>query len=251
MPAGAEPPAVTAAATTMPAAPVLAVSHLTVRYGSVVALRGVDLTVARGEAVAVLGPNGAGKTTLLRALSGLLKPVTGTVHLAGRDITGRPAYRIARAGFVHAPEGRSMIAPLSAVENLRLGAQRRPRAEVAADLERMLELFPAIARRLHTRSGLLSGGEQQLVAIARALMARPQVLAIDEPSMGLAPVVIDAVLDGLQRVVGTGTALLLAEQNARLALDVADRAYVLVHGEVVRTGASADLGDEIIETYLS
>jgi len=229
----------------------LEVRDLTVRYGSVTALRGVDLRLEAGEAVAVLGPNGAGKTTLLRTISGLLRPVTGTVTLDGADITGRPAYPVARAGFVHAPEGRSMIAPLTVEENLRLGGRGRPRAEVNADIERMVELFPAIGRRLDTRSGLLSGGEQQMVAIARALMAKPVVLAIDEPSMGLAPVIVDSVLDALRRVIESGTSLLLAEQNARLALDVAGRAYVLLHGEVVREGTSDGLGDELIESYLT
>jgi branched-chain amino acid transport system ATP-binding protein len=144
-----------------------------------------------------------------------------------------------------------MIAPLTVEENLRLGGRGRPRAEVNADIERMVELFPAIGRRLDTRSGLLSGGEQQMVAIARALMAKPVVLAIDEPSMGLAPVIVDSVLDALRRVIESGTSLLLAEQNARLALDVAGRAYVLLHGEVVRDGTSDELGDELIESYLT
>ncbi|WP_162941391.1 ABC transporter ATP-binding protein [Desertimonas flava] len=229
----------------------LDVRDLTVRYGAVTAVRDVHLEVAAGEAVAVLGPNGAGKTTLLRTISGLLRPAAGSITLSGRDITGRPAYRIARAGFVHAPEGRSMIAPLTVGENLRLGGRGRPRAEVAADIERMVDLFPSLGRRITTKSGLLSGGEQQMVAIARALMARPVVLAIDEPSMGLAPVVVDSVLDALRRVVESGTSLLLAEQNARLALDVADRAYVLLNGEVVRTGRSDELGDELIESYLT
>ncbi len=229
----------------------LDVRDLTVRYGAVTAVRDVHLEVAAGEAVAVLGPNGAGKTTLLRTISGLLRPAAGSITLSGRDITGRPAYRIARAGFVHAPEGRSMIAPLTVGENLRLGGRGRPRAEVAADIERMVDLFPSLGRRITTKSGLLSGGEQQMVAIARALMARPVVLAIDEPSMGLAPVVVDSVLDALRRVVESGTSLLLAEQNARLALDVADRAYVLLNGEVVRTGCSDELGDELIESYLT
>lgn len=229
----------------------LEVRGLTVRYGAVTAVRGVDLDVSAGEAVAVLGPNGAGKTTLLRTISGLLRPAGGSITLSGRDITGRPAYRIARAGFVHAPEGRSMIAPLTVGENLRLGGRGRPRTDVAADIDRMVELFPSLGRRIATKSGLLSGGEQQMVAIARALMARPVVLAIDEPSMGLAPVVVDSVLDALRRVVESGTSLLLAEQNARLALDVADRAYVLLNGEVVRTGRSDELGDELIESYLT
>ena len=229
----------------------LEVRDLTVRYGAVTAVRGVSLDVAPGEAVAVLGPNGAGKTTLLRTISGLLRPAAGSVRLAGRDITGRPAYRVARAGFVHAPEGRSMIAPLSVEENLRLGGRGRPRAEVNADIERMAELFPSLGRRMGTKSGLLPGGEQQMVAIARALMAQPVVLAIDEPSMGLAPVVVESVLDALRRVIDSGTSLLLAEQNARLALDVADRAYVLIHGDVVRSGRSEELGDELIESYLT
>jgi len=232
-------------------APLLAVEGITARYGSVVALRDVDVTVGPGEAVAVLGPNGAGKTTLLRTISGLLKPAAGTITLDGKRIDGRAAYRVARAGFVHAPEGRSMIAPLTVGENLRLGARRRPRGEIGTDIERMIALFPALGRRIDTKAGLLSGGEQQMVAIARALMARPLVLAIDEPSMGLAPVVVESVLDGLRRVTGEGTALLLAEQNARLALDVADRAYVLVHGEIARSGPSAELGDELIESYLT
>ncbi len=144
-----------------------------------------------------------------------------------------------------------MIAPLTVEENLELGGQRRPRADVATDIESMMELFPSLRGRLHTKSGLLSGGEQQMVAIARALMARPVVLAIDEPSMGLAPVVVDAVLEALHQVTGVGTSLLLAEQNARVALGVADRAYVLVNGEVVRSGASDEFGDEIIESYLT
>ncbi len=230
---------------------ILTISDLTVKYGAAVALHGIDLRVGRGEAVAVLGPNGAGKTTLLRTISGLLKPAAGAINLDGRSMVGRPAYRIARAGFVHAPEGRSMIAPLTVEENLELGGQRRPRADVAADIESMMELFPSLRGRLHTKSGLLSGGEQQMVAIARALMARPVVLAIDEPSMGLAPVVVDAVLEALHQVTGVGTSLLLAEQNARVALGVADRAYVLVNGEVVRSGASDEFGDEIIESYLT
>ncbi|WP_051062407.1 ABC transporter ATP-binding protein [Ilumatobacter nonamiensis] len=230
---------------------VLEVSDLTVRYGAAVALRGIDLVIGEQEAVAVLGPNGAGKTTLLRTISGLLKPAAGQIELDSHSMVGRPAYRIARAGFVHAPEGRSMIAPLTVTENLQLGAGRRARSDVAAGIDEMIELFPSLRARMGTKAGLLSGGEQQMVAIARALMAQPKVLAIDEPSMGLAPVVVDAVLEALRKVIDSGTSLLLAEQNARLALAVADRAYVLVHGEVVKSGNSDEFGDELIESYLT
>jgi branched-chain amino acid transport system ATP-binding protein len=230
---------------------VLAVDDLVVRYGGVVALRGVSLVVGEGEAVAVLGPNGAGKSTLLRTISGLVRPASGAVRFAGEPINRRRAYRVARSGFVHVPEGRGMIAPLTVDENLQLGGQRQGRREIADGIERVLALFPALQARLNTRAGLLSGGEQQMLAIARGLMAKPRLLAIDEPSMGLAPILVDSVLDSLRRVVAAGTALLLAEQNAQLALEVADRTYVLVHGEVAWKGPSAEMGVDVIETYVS
>jgi branched-chain amino acid transport system ATP-binding protein len=230
---------------------VLAVDDLVVRYGGVVALRGVSLVVGEGEAVAVLGPNGAGKSTLLRTISGLVRPASGAVRFAGEPINRRRAYRVARSGLVHVPEGRGMIAPLTVDENLQLGGQRQGRREIADGIERVLALFPALQARLNTRAGLLSGGEQQMLAIARGLMAKPRLLAIDEPSMGLAPILVDSVLDSLRRVVAAGTALLLAEQNAQLALEVADRTYVLVHGEVAWKGPSAEMGVDVIETYVS
>jgi branched-chain amino acid transport system ATP-binding protein len=232
-------------------APLLEVASLVTRYGGVVALHGVSLDVGESEAVAVLGPNGAGKTTLLRTISGLVRPAAGAVRLGTHAVTRWSAHRITRAGFVHVPEGRAMLAPLTVEENLQLGGHNLPRGEAAAEKERILDLFPVLRARLHARSGVLSGGEQQMLAIARGLMARPRVLAIDEPSMGLAPVMVEAVLEGLRRVITEGTALLLAEQNARLALDVADRAYVLVHGEIVRSGRSDELGDDVIDTYLT
>jgi branched-chain amino acid transport system ATP-binding protein len=229
----------------------LDVRGLVVRYGSVTAVHGLDLHVDEGEAVAVLGPNGAGKTTLLRTISGLVRPASGGITLDGKPISRRAPYRVTRAGFVHVPEGRSMLAPLTVEENLWLGAHHQPRAQISSEVDRMVELFPRLKNRLRMRAGVLSGGEQQMLAIARGLMAHPRVLAIDEPSMGLAPVVVESVLEGLRHVVGAGTSLLLAEQNAMLALEVADRAYILVHGEIVREGRSAELGGDIIEVYVT
>jgi branched-chain amino acid transport system ATP-binding protein len=229
----------------------LEVTDLVVRYGGVNAVRNVSLQVQAGEAVAVLGPNGAGKSTLLRAISGLVRPAEGSIRLAGRDMVGQPVYRISRAGFVHVPEGRAVIAPLSVEDNLRIGGHHLPRRAVSEGIEQVLQLFPMLRPHLRSTAGLLSGGEQQMLAIARGLMARPTVLAIDEPSMGLAPVVVQSVLQTLQGIGASGTALLLAEQNARLALDAAHRAYILVNGEVVRSGPSLPMGEEIIENYLS
>jgi branched-chain amino acid transport system ATP-binding protein len=230
---------------------VLEVDDLVVRYGGVVALRGVSLAVGEGEAVAVLGPNGAGKSTLLRTISGLVRSARGSLRFGGDSINRRPAYRVTRSGFVHVPEGRQVISPLTVEENLQLGGQRQTRREIADGIERMMTLFPLLKARLRMGAGLLSGGEQQMLAIARGLMGSPKVLAIDEPSMGLAPIVVETVLESLRRVVGSGTALLIAEQNARLALDVADRTYVLVHGEVAWSGPSDQIGDDVIETYVS
>ncbi|MER7000929.1 ABC transporter ATP-binding protein [Streptomyces sp. NPDC000410] len=226
-------------------------TDLVVRYGHATALDGVSLTVAPGEAVAVVGPNGAGKSTLLRTVSGLVRPSTGSVSLSGRVITGQRPHRIARAGFAHVPEGRAILGPLTVEENLQVGGHHRRRYEVREGMERMMELFPALRPHLRSTAGLLSGGEQQMLAIARGLMAEPQVLALDEPSMGLAPVVVESVVACLRAVARSGTALLLAEQNARLALELADRAYVIVGGRFVRSGPAPLLDDEIIDLYMT
>jgi branched-chain amino acid transport system ATP-binding protein len=227
----------------------LSVSDLEVRYGRVRALRGVHLTVPDGGSVAILGPNGAGKTSLLRAISGTVRPANGRVVWDGQDVAGRPAFRIVRAGLAHVPEGRAVIAPLSVHENLLMGAYAAKRRDTSERMEQMLDLFPALRRRLKVPSGRLSGGEQQMLAIARGLMSHPRLIAIDEPSMGLAPAVADMVLDGLRRVHELGTAVLLVEQNAALALRMADDVVLLSHGEVQRSGSAAELADDVMAHY--
>jgi branched-chain amino acid transport system ATP-binding protein len=228
---------------------VLIVSDLDLSYGRVRALRGVSLTVPDAGSVAILGANGAGKSSLLRAISGLAKPARGKIEWDGQDITGRPAHRIVRAGLAHVPEGRAMIARLSVHENLLMGAYVAPRGEAPARVEEMLDLFPSLRRRLKVPSGRLSGGEQQMLAIARGLMSRPRLIAIDEPSMGLAPAVADTVLEGLRQVHARGTAVLLVEQNAALALRLADHLVLLSHGEVANAGPARELADEVMSAY--
>jgi branched-chain amino acid transport system ATP-binding protein len=230
---------------------VLVVDGLVARYGAVVALHGLSLEVGTGETVAVVGPNGAGKTTLLKAISGQVKPAGGTVTFDGSDVTKVPPHKMARRGLAHVPEGRAILAPLSVRENLLMGGYLLPGGELDDRIAEMVELFPVLGRRMDSHGGVLSGGEQQMLAIARGLMARPKLLMIDEPSMGLAPKVVDDVLTALQRVAGSGTSVLVAEQNAGLALEVAARAYVLVTGEVVASGASEDLGESLLESYLT
>ncbi|MEV0589938.1 ABC transporter ATP-binding protein [Nonomuraea cavernae] len=229
----------------------LVVESLVARYGAVEALHGVSLEVGAAEAVAIVGPNGAGKTTLLRTISGLVRPASGSVRIDGRPLGRMSAYRVARLGVSHVPEGRAILSALSVKDNLLMGGHRLPGADVEARMEEMIELFPVLGRRLDSLGGVLSGGEQQMLAIARGLMARPRLLMIDEPSMGLAPRIVGDVLDTLHRVVETGTAVLVSEQNAGLALEVAARAYVMVVGNVVASGRSEDLQDNLLETYLA
>lgn len=230
--------------------PLLSVSALIVRYGAVEALRGVDLEIAHGRAVAVVGPNGAGKTTLLRAISGLVRSAAGRIELEGRRLVGKATYRIAREGFVHVPEGRRVIEPLTVEENLLMGAYTVTGGKVGDRMEEMLELFPALRRRLTVAAGLLSGGEQQMLAIARGLMSGPRLLAIDEPSMGLAPVVVDDVLEGLQRAIAAGVSLLLVEQNVALAREIAEQFYVMVNGEVALSGGRQEIPEDLLQTYV-
>ncbi len=229
----------------------LQVDELVVRYGAVVALHGVSLTVNAGEAVSIVGPNGAGKTSLMRALAGLVKPAGGVATLDGKRISGRVAHRVAREGVALVPEGRAILAPLTVRQNLVMGGYNRPKAEVKERIAEMCEIFPVLGDRLHSAGGLLSGGEQQMLAIARGLMAKPRLLMLDEPSMGLAPVVVDSILEALRAVTGQGTAILLAEQNASLAMDVTDRSYVLVGGEIVAEGAGSEMGEDLLERYLA
>ena len=218
----------------------LKVTGLEARYGRIPALRGIDLAVSAGELVALVGANGAGKSTLLRALSGLQR-ATGTVVFEGEDITDElPEYRV-RLGIVQCPEGRQVFGPLTVEDNLRLGAYRRGRASAAATLARVYGMFPALAQRRRQAAGTLSGGEQQMLAIGRALMAEPRLLLLDEPSMGLAPRLVREIFAAIRALRADDTALLLVEQNAAAALAIADRGYVLETGRVVLSGTGAEL----------
>ena len=220
---------------------VLLVHQLSAGYSAAPVLQDVDLTVHTGELVAVLGSNGAGKSTLMRALSGLHRPVRGSVQLDGQDITTATAHRIARAGLILVPEGRQVFPELTVLDNIRLGAYGRPGFDASQDLESLLVRFPALKPRLQARAGLLSGGEQQMLAIARGLVARPTLLLLDEPSLGLAPALIDTLFGVLAALRTAGITVLLVDQRVDLALMVADRGYVLQNGRMVQEGAAMDL----------
>ena len=218
----------------------LAVKGLRAGYGRIPALHGIDLGVRRGELVALVGANGAGKTTLLRALSGV-QPSVGAVVFQDQDIARRSAEHRVMLGMVQCPEGRQVFAPLSVDDNLRLGAYRRGRADTPRSLERVYGLFPALAQRRAQAAGNLSGGQQQMLAIGRALMAQPRLLLLDEPSMGLAPRLVAEIFACIQRLRAADTAILLVEQNAGAALAIADRGYVLETGRVVLSGTGREL----------
>ena len=220
----------------------LAVERIACRYGRVGAVQDASLAVGAGELVALVGANGAGKTTLLRAISGLMKLASGTITLDGKRIDGLAAGAIVRLGLAHCPEERKLWPALSVLENVKLGAYtRRDRDGIAADLDRVHALFPRLAEREKQLAGTLSGGEQQMVAIGRALMSRPRLLMLDEPSLGLAPIVIEALVQTIKDINRAGTAVLLVEQNAHLALGMADRAYVIEAGAIVREGTGREL----------
>lgn len=231
----------------------LEVSGLRSGYGDGEVLQGVDLNIGIGEVVCLIGSNGAGKTTTLRTLAGLIRPSSGTVKLNGVDITGRRASTLVETGMAMVPEGRRVFAPLSVLENLEMGAYsvRDPRAR-AEELERVLQLFPRLKERSSQAAGTLSGGEQQMLAIGRALMSRPKLLLLDEPSMGLAPMIVTEIFLTIERLNQTGIAILLAEQNARLALRVSQRGYVIQTGRIVLTADSEALSknDEVRNAYL-
>jgi branched-chain amino acid transport system ATP-binding protein len=220
----------------------LELSAVSAAYGAVRALDGVNLDVGAGEIVALIGANGAGKTTLLMTICGRPRAAAGRVLFKGRDITGLPTHRIAALGIAHAPEGRRIFARMSVLENLRLGARMAPPARFAANLDSVLTLFPRLKERIDQRGGTLSGGEQQMVAIARALMAEPELLLLDEPSLGLAPMIVKQIFAAIGRINRErGTAILLVEQNAHHALALAHRGYVLATGRVVLQGPAAML----------
>jgi branched-chain amino acid transport system ATP-binding protein len=240
-------------ATVAETAPALELRHVDVLYGRIQALRGVSLVVHHGEIVALIGSNGAGKTTTLRTISGLVRPSSGEVLLDGRPVHHLGAEQIARAGVGHSPEGRRLFSRMSVRENLEMGAYaRRDDRDVVADFDRIFTLFPRLRERQSQIAGSLSGGEQQMVAIGRALMARPRVLLLDEPSLGLAPILVDAIFEVIREVNGAGTTVLLIEQNARMALATARRAYVLETGSIVMEGPAAELAesDEVRRAYL-
>jgi branched-chain amino acid transport system ATP-binding protein len=212
-----------------------------VRYGAIRALQGVSLKVDEGELVALIGSNGAGKSTTLRTISGLLRPTQGTITFAGDDITKASSDRIVARGISHCPEGRRIFGGLTVAENLRLGAVSRPRSDaagVAEDLATVLELFPVLKERLAQAGGTLSGGEQQMLAIGRALMTRPRLLLLDEPSLGLAPLMVERIFATIAELKQAGRTILLVEQNVHQAFEVADRAYVLETGRVTLEGAA-------------
>ena len=222
---------------------VLDVDALEVRYGAIHALRGVSFHADAGEIVTLIGSNGAGKSTLLRAISGLLAPSRGRVRLAGQDVAGARPERIVALGCSHVPEGRRIFANLTVLENLQMGAWPRHK-RASANLERVFALFPRLRERLSQAGGTLSGGEQQMLAIGRALMGDPRVLLLDEPSLGLAPKLVRQIFDGISEIAKGGLTILLVEQNTRLALETAHRAHVLVTGEVVLGGESGELAQD-------
>jgi branched-chain amino acid transport system ATP-binding protein len=231
----------------------LQVDNLSVSYGAIQALRGCSLRVEKGEIVTLIGGNGAGKSTMLRTISGLLTPKQGTIRFVGKDIHGEPPHAIAQSGLVHVPEGRGIFANLTVDENLQIGAYSRTDVDqIRKDREMALDLFPRVRERLKQAAGTLSGGEQQMVAIARALLARPELLMLDEPSLGLAPQVVQTIFQVIREINKTGTTILLVEQNAAMALKVAHRAYVIEVGSIEMEGPAADLAksDEVRKAYL-
>jgi len=232
--------------------PLLEVSDIHTRYGTIEALRGVSLTVDEGEVVTLIGSNGAGKSTTLRSISGLTPAVSGTIRFAGEEITRAPAEGIVARGVALAPEGRHVFPRMTARENLDLGAHRRRGPDIQEDLARVYSLFPRLKERERQKAGMMSGGEQQMLAIGRALMARPHLLMLDEPSMGLAPILVERIYETIREINRAGVTILLVEQNANYALDIAARGYVLATGRIAMSDNSAKLRDdpEVQRTYL-
>ncbi len=233
--------------------PILQIKDLQVHYGGIHALRGVSIDVPAGQVVALIGANGAGKTTTLRAVSKMLKPSGGSVSLLGEDVTRLASHQLVARGMAHAPEGRGIFLNLTVRENLELGAYlRRDRPGIAADADKAYALFPILAERRSQVAGTLSGGEQQMLAVARALMSRPKLLLLDEPSLGLAPQIVERIFAVLKEVNASGVALLLVEQNAHKALQLAHRAYVLETGIIVMQGTGKELlaSPEVRKAYL-
>jgi len=231
----------------------LEISNLSVHYGAIQALHGVNMQVEAGQIVTLIGCNGAGKTTTLHAVSSLLRPSGGDIRYNGQSIVGRPAHELVRMGIAHAPEGRGIFANFTVDENLEIGAfARKDKAAIAADRERALTLFPRLRERLKQNAGTLSGGEQQMLAIARALLARPKLLLLDEPSLGLAPQIVQTIFQIIREINQAGTTVLLVEQNAHMALHTAHYGYVLEVGAIAMHGKASDLArsDDVRKAYL-
>ncbi|MGN0729346.1 MAG: ABC transporter ATP-binding protein [Treponema sp.] len=220
----------------------LEVDNLTVSYGAIKALKGISFTVKKGEIITLVGSNGAGKTTTLHSVSNLIKKSGGTIKFEGRDITNLSADKIVQLGLIQVPEGRRVFANMTVRENLEMGAYvRRDKNGIKSDMEKCFELFPRLKERISQLSGTLSGGEQQMLAMARALMSKPSLLLLDEPSMGLAPILVDEIFNIVERISSEGTTILLVEQNAYKALSIANRAYILETGVISKTGNACDL----------
>ena len=233
--------------------PVLEVHDLHVFYGQIHALRGVNLKVEKGQIVTLIGGNGAGKTTTLKSISSILAPAEGEVRLEGRRINEVPPHKVVGLGIVHVPEGRRIFGRLSVAENLRMGAfLRKDKGEILASEQRVFELFPRLQERIGQTAGTLSGGEQQMLAMGRAIMSQPRVLLLDEPSMGLAPIIVEQVFAAVQNIRDQGVTVLLVEQNALMALKIADFGYVIETGEISLTGTGEELlnNEQVIEAYL-
>ena len=231
----------------------LEVKDLSVAYGKILAVKDVSFTVNRGEIVTLIGSNGAGKSTTLRTISGLLHPRTGSIAFKGETISGKAGHEVVKLGITQSPEGRRIFPRMTVSENLDLGAfLRKDKEGVAADYDRVLELFPRLKERINQKAGTMSGGEQQMLAVARALMGKPELLLLDEPSMGLAPVLVELIFATIKTIREQGVTVLLVEQNALAALDVADRAYVLESGSIKMSGSAKELAsnDEVTKAYL-
>jgi branched-chain amino acid transport system ATP-binding protein len=231
----------------------LKIENLEVAYGNIKAIKGISLEVNQGEIVTLIGSNGAGKSTTLRAISGILKPRSGSITFNGERIDGVEGHEIVAKGICQSPEGRRIFPKMTVDENLDLGAfLRNDKAGITADRERVLELFPRLRERIDQKAGTMSGGEQQMLAVGRALMGSPKLLLLDEPSMGLAPVLVDMIFETIEKINKQGTTILLVEQNALAALNVADRAYVLESGSIKMSGKAKDLisNDEVTKAYL-
>lgn len=233
--------------------PLLEVDNLRVAYGKIEAVKGISFTVEAGQVVTLIGTNGAGKTTTLRTLSGLLKPLTGTIRFDGTPLNGIPAHQIVARGLAHSPEGRHIFPRLTIAENLQLGAfLRKDTAGITHDIQRTYELFPILGERAKQAAGTLSGGEQQMLAMGRALMSRPKLLMLDEPSMGLSPIMMQKIMQTITELKASGTTILLVEQNAQAALSLADQGHVMEIGRIVLSGTGADLlhDESVRKAYL-